>query len=398
MIPGGKEKRMMPCYAVIGAGRQGIAAAYDLAKFGKPDGLILIDKNTEILREATDHLNSLLGSSLVSYSTADASNISQLTHTLKGVTTLISAVPYTLNLGITDVALAKGINMFDMGGNTYIVQQQLQRDKEAKDSDITLVPDCGMGPGMNISLATYAMSLIDSPTEVYIWDGGLPQQPTPPWNYLLSFNIGGLTNEYHGHAYFLRQGTVVKVPCFTGYEKIDFPPVGRLEAFVTSGGLSTMPWTFQGILTTLENKTLRYPGHWASFKAFADLGLLSLTPITVGKNQIVPRDLFHALLEPKIIQPIIHDIALIRINCRGAKNENPALVNIELIDSYNHQTGFMAMQRVTGWHASILAILAAQGKLPPGAIPVESVAPGVTIVNEARKRGFIIHEEVKTYL
>ncbi len=385
---------MTGCYAVIGAGRQGIAAAYDLAKFGKPDDLILIDKNTGKLKGATDHLNSLLDSQSISSITVDVSNISQLTKALSGVTTLISAVPYTLNLCITDVALAKGINMFDMGGNTHIVRQQLQKDREAKDRGITVVPDCGMGPGMNISLATYAMSLLDTPTDVYIWDGGLPQQPSPPWNYLLSFNIGGLTNEYYGHAYFLRKGKVVEVPCFTGYEKIDFSPVGQLEAFVTSGGLSTMPWTFQGILTTLENKTLRYPGHYASFKAFADLGLLSPIPITIGKNQIIPRDLFHALLEPKIIQSVIHDIALIRIHCRGFNREKPAMATIELMDYYDHHTGFMAMQRVTGWHTSILAILATQGKLPSGAIPVESIVPGKIIVNEARKRGFMIHEEV----
>jgi len=385
---------MTKCYAVIGAGRQGIAAAYDLAKFGKPDGLILIDKNTEKLQGAKDHLNSLLDSSLISSIAVDVSNISQLTKALSGVTTLISAVPYTFNPGITDVALAQGINMFDMGGNTHIVRQQLQRDKEAKDRGITIVPDCGMGPGMNISLATYAMSLLDTPTDVLIWDGGLPQKPSPPWNYLLSFNIGGLTNEYYGHAYFLRKGKVVEVPCFTGYEKIDFSPVGQLEAFVTSGGLSTMPWTFQGILTTLENKTLRYPGHYASFKAFSDLGLLSPIPITMGENQIIPRDLFHALLEPKIIQTVIQDIALIRIHCRGFNREKPAMATIELMDYYDHHTGFMAMQRVTGWHTSILAILAAQGKLPSGAIPVESIVPGKIIVNEARKRGFMIQEEV----
>jgi lysine 6-dehydrogenase len=387
---------MSHCYAVIGAGRQGIAAAYDLAKFGKPDDLILIDKNTTIAKMASDHLNSLLGSSSVSYDTVNVSDTSELTHTLRDrdITTLISAVPYIHNLGLTDIALKSGINMFDMGGNTHIVQQQLQRDKEAKDRDITIVPDCGMGPGMNISLATYAMSLLQNPSEIYIWDGGLPQNPTPPWNYLLSFNIGGLTNEYYGHAYFLRKGKIIEVPCFTGYEKIDFPPIGQLEAFVTSGGLSTMPWTFQGTLNFLENKTLRYPGHWNQFKAFHDLGLLNLTPVTVGQKKIIPRDVFHVLLESKIVQPVIHDVALIRVNCRGLQNGDEAVVCIELIDYYDNQTEFMAMQRVTGWHTSILAILASQEKLPPGAIPVESVVSGDIIVTEARKRGFTIREKI----
>ena len=54
-------------------------------------------------------------------------------------------------------------------------------------------------------------------------------------------------------------------PCFEELEELDFPPLlGRLEAAVTSGGLSTA-WTFEGKIERLENKTLRYPGHWAQF-------------------------------------------------------------------------------------------------------------------------------------
>jgi lysine 6-dehydrogenase len=71
-------------------------------------------------------------------------------------------------------------------------------------------------------LATYAMSLVDKPREVYIWDGGLPQNPNPPWNYLLTFNIGGLTNEYYGNAYFLRDGQITKVSCFDSFEERKF--------------------------------------------------------------------------------------------------------------------------------------------------------------------------------
>ena len=149
---------------------------------------------------------------------------------------------------------------------------------------MTIVPDCGMGPGLNISLATYVMELVEKPEEVLIWDGGLPQDPQEPWNYVSTFNLGGLTNEYDGNAFFLRDGQVTPVPCFSGYEVLEFPaPLGRLEAFVTSGGLSTSPWTFEGRLKRLENKTLRYPGHVAQFKAFSDLGLLGLDPIDVGR-------------------------------------------------------------------------------------------------------------------
>ena len=380
-------------YAVIGAGRQGVAAAYDMAKFGDVEEVILIDANLVVAEAGAARINKLLDRQIVTVVQADASNTSQLLAVLDGITSFVSAVPYSFNLAITEIAIRIGANMCDLGGNTRIVQKQLELNAEAKAAGISIVPDCGMGPGMNISLATYAMSLMDKPREVYIWDGGLPQDPKPPWNYLLTFNIGGLTNEYYGNAHFLRDGKITEVPCFDGFEELDFPsPLGRLEAFVTSGGLSTAPWTFEGKLQRLENKTLRYPGHWAQFRAFAQLGLLELEPVLIGDVKVVPRDVFHALLEPKITQPEIHDVGVIRTKCIGEKDGHRAEAIVELIDYYDKETGFTAMQRLTGWHASIVAILAAHERINHGAIPVELAIPGSVIVEEARRRGFSIEE------
>lgn len=381
-------------YAVLGAGRQGISAAYDLAKFGDADQVILMDLDIAIAESGAELLNNLLKRKDVTPIAVDVKDTKQLMSALKGVTCIISTVPYHLNLKITDVAIRVGANMCDLGGNTGIVQKQLEKNEEAKEADITIVPDCGMGPGMNISLATYAMSLLDKPHEVYIWDGSLPQNPKPPWNYALTFNINGLTNEYHGNAYFLRNGQIIEVPCFEDFEELDFPPpLNRLEAFVTSGGLSTMPWTFQGKLERLENKTLRYPGHLAQFKAFAQLGLFDPEPIQVGNVEVIPRDVFHALLEPKITLPEIRDVAIIRIKCVGEKEGKNTEVTLELIDYYDEETGFTAMQRLTGWHASIVAIFASKGKIERGVIPIEKI-PGKVIVEEAMRRGFSIGKRI----
>jgi lysine 6-dehydrogenase len=231
-------------YAVIGAGRMGLAAGYDLAKFGEAEEVKFIDIDLETVQAAAKRVNELLGSQVAEGHEVDINNIEQLRSVLSGATSIISAVPYSHNLSLTDLALELGTNMVDLGGHTGIVKKQLEKNDKAKAKGITIIPDCGMGPGLNISLALYAMSLLDEPREVYIYDGGLPQKPVPPWNYVLTFNIGGLTNEYYGNAHFIRDGKVTEVPCFEGYEQLEFP-IGKLEAFVTSGGLSTMPWTFE---------------------------------------------------------------------------------------------------------------------------------------------------------
>jgi lysine 6-dehydrogenase len=370
-------------YAVLGAGRQGVSAAYDLAKFGDVREVILGDLDLTFAEKGADILNELSGKTLVKPVLVDVNDSEKLEEVLKEATSVISCVPYDFNLQILKAAINTKTNMCDLGGHT------------AREKEISIVPDCGMGPGMNVSLAVYAMSKLDKSREVLIWDGGLPQNPKPPWNYALTFNIGGLTNEYFGNAYFLRGGKVTEVPCFEGYEQLDFPPpLNKLEAFVTSGGLSTMPWTFEGKLDRLENKTLRYIGHHKQFKAFSELGMLELEPMKIGDMEIIPREVFHKLLEPKIVQPDVRDIAVIRVVCKGEHEGKKAEVTVQLIDKYNEKTKLTAMQRLTGWHASIVAILCAQNRIPKGAVSVENI-PGELIVNEARRRGFEIEEHLR---
>jgi len=378
-------------YMVIGGGRQGVASAYDLAKNGAAADVVVADINVSAARAGAERVNDLLKKKVASYMELDASDESRLAEALANVDTVVSGVHYPHNPGITRAAIATRTNMCDMGGNTDVVRSQLALGPEAQDAGVSVVPDCGMGPGMNIGLALYAMSLLDGPREVRIWDGGLPQDPKPPWNYLLTFNIGGLTNEYYGDAYFLRGGKVTKVPCFSDYEEIDFPePLGRLEAFVTSGGLSTAPWTLENKIEKLENKTLRYPGHWAQFRSFSELGLLELEPVQVRDLKVIPRDLLHALLEPRIVREDVRDICVIRASCTGVKGNRDVEATVELIDYYDEETGFTAMQRLTGWHASMVAILATHGRVRQGAVPVELAVSGPATAEEARKRGLNI--------
>jgi lysine 6-dehydrogenase len=377
-------------YAVLGAGRQGIAAVYDLARFGDAQEILIADIDFEFAQKGADRINELVGKTLASPLELDVGKEEQLVSKLEGVNSILSCVPYQFNLGITKAAIRLGANMCDLGGHTQTVLEQREFDSQAKDKKISIVPDCGMGPGMNISLAVYAMSLLDDPKEVLIWDGGLPRDPKPPWNYALTFNIGGLTNEYFGNAIFLRDGKITEVPCFEGYEELDFPsPLNKLEAFVTSGGLSTMPWTFEGKLNRLENKTLRYPGHVKQFKAFSQLGLFQEEPVEVRGQRVVPRDLFHTLLEPKIRQDDVWDVAVIRVKCMGEKEGRQAEAQVELMDHFDEESGFTAMQRLTGWHESIVAILSARRITSTGVLPIETIS-GKSIVDEAIKRGFNI--------
>jgi len=381
-------------YAVLGAGRQGTAAAYDLARHGDADRVVLADVNRTLARAAASRLRTLTGGADIQPAAVDVTRPDSVRRVLKGVDAFVSGVPFYHNLRLARIAIRAGVSMVDFGGHTGLARQQLALDARARKAGVAVVPECGLGPGANITLAVYGMSLLDEPEEVRIYDAGLPQRPRPPWDYELTFNVEGLTNEYAGNATFLRDGRQVEVPALMEPEEVDIPPLGTLEALVTSGGLSTMPWTYEGRLRTLELKTLRYPGHWARIKAFADLGLFSGKPIVVAGRRVVPRDVFHALFAPRVANPAARDVAVSRAVVRGRRAGRPATATVEMIDFYDEATGFRAMERTTGWHAAIVTEMIARGEIPPGAHSVETGVPPGRFVEEARRRGLSITARV----
>lgn len=382
-------------YAVLGAGRQGTAAAYDLAKRGDADRVVLADAHLEQAQAAAQRVNALLGSDIAEALQVDVADHDAVVRVLRGIDAFLSAVPYYYNLDITRAAIEAGASMCDLGGNTDIVRQQQALNAEAQAKGISIIPDCGQVPGMGTTLMVYAMSLLDEPREVTMWDGGLPQTPKPPFKYLLTFNVAGLTNEYAEPAVFIRGGQVTEVEPITELHTVEFPPpIGTLEAFVTGGGTSTAPWTFAGKVQTFQNFTVRYPGHFAQLRAYYDLGLWNLNPVRVGETEVVPRDVFHALFEPKVVIPGERDLVVIRVRAMGTKDGHETEAVVELLDFFDEVTGFTAMERTTGWDGAIVAGMMARGDTPRGAGSVETFVSPAAFVSELRKRGFNLSERM----
>ncbi len=382
-------------YAVIGSGRQGIASAYDFVKYGEAAKVIMADINFDAAKDAAGKVNGLTGKPICEPVELNVKDNNQVISLLTNIDSMVSAVPYKFNLELTKCAIKSKTNMTDLGGNTAIVKEQIKLNNEAKNNGISIVPDCGMDPGLNISLISYIFEIFDSIEEIKSYGAGLPQHPVPPWNYELYFNLNGLTNEYYGNAIFIENGKVKEVPCFDGFEVIDFPePLGKLEAAVTSGGLSTLPYELEGKIKTLTNKTLRYPGHWNQFKAYSQLGLFDEKPLFFNGCQISPREFYHFLIGPKIKPKSNKDVGIISILAKGIINGENKNLKIELIDYYDENTGLTAMQKLTGWHASVISILSAQNKTVKGAVPVHQAVSGKSIIEEFRKRGLIIKIEL----
>jgi len=386
-------------YLLLGAGMQGQAGAYDLARFGEAEEVLLADLDLERAERVAERVNQLIRGPLVRPLRVDVRDRRGLIAALKGCDAALSAVPYRFNLEVTEAALAARTGLCDLGGDTEIVLKQMELDPRAKEVQIAIVPDCGLAPGMANVLATYAISRVEQPVEVRIWCGGLPQRPKPPLGYKLVFNIEGLTKEYCGKTYLLRGGRVVEVEALTELEEVEFPPpVGRCEAFLTSGGSSTAPWTFAGRLKVYEYKTVRYPGHCEKIRLLRELGLLEPEPVQVGevraRARVSPRELFHVIVPPRISFPEDPDLVILRVSCRGEEGGRPVEVQLELMDFYDERTGFSAMERTTAFSAAIVVGMIARGELEPGVAPMERAVPPEPFISQLLWRGFELKEMV----
>ena len=264
--------------------------------------------------------------------------------------------------------------MCDLGGNMDVVRGQLDLDAQARERGVCIVPDCGEAPGLASNLLAYALTLLEQTDELLLLDGGLPAEPVPPWNYILTFNVDGLTTEYAGTTTWLVNGELAEIECLDPetYELIDFgQPFGTLEAFAAATG-STTPWSFRDRVRTLRAKVLRYPGHAAQFRTFRDLGLFSEEPLDVGGLRVIPRHVFHALLDPRIrAEPGTNDVVVARVVAKGRTGGRNAEVRVDLRVYPDDRLGFTAMEQATGWHAAIVCKLMAAGRISPGATPVE---------------------------
>jgi lysine 6-dehydrogenase len=388
-------------YAVIGAGRQGRAAAYDLARFGGAREVRLFDSDAAAAEAGAALVNRLCGRAVARAASLDARDAPRAAEALRGVDAALSAVPYYLNPALARAAIEAGSSFCDLGGNTAIVKETLALDSLARKRRVTIVPDCGLAPGMANTLASDLIERrLARPRSVEIRCGGLPQRPQGPLGYQLVFSIEGLTNEYTGKAVALRSGKIVEIDTLEEVEEIDFPPpVGRCEAFTTSGGTSTCPETYAGRLESYDYKTVRYPGHLAKLRVLRDLGFFDLDPVEVAtlgdRVRVAPRALAHAVMAPRLSFPGERDLVVLRVTCRGEDERGrPIEVRYDVLDFFDPETGFSAMERTTAFSAAIVVAYTAYGEAPRGAVPLEKAMPGELFLRELGKRGIVVRETI----
>lgn len=368
--------------AVIGAGLMGRAAVYDLAQNDRITEIGVFDIDLELAKQVANKY----GYGKAVAAALDASDEDAAVQALKGYDAAMSCVWYGFNTGLARAAIQARCHLVDLGGNNDAVRSQLEMNDQAEASDVIIVPDCGLAPGMVAVLTADGVARLDQVDSVRIRVGGLPQSPRPPLNYQLVFSAEGLINEYWEPCLILERGQKKTANPMTGLELLEFDGIGKLEAFYTSGGTSTLPDTYEGKIDFLDYKTIRYPGHCQLFRPMLELGLASRQPLQVGGQKVEPRALFKAVLERSLSHDDL-DMVLVRLVVEGRKDDADKTIVYEIVDRQQSREGLTAMMRMTAFPASIVAQMAASGEINArGCKPQEQVVNPTSFIAKLKKR------------
>jgi len=360
----------------------GRAAVYDLARADRVEKIGLYDFDEDLAEEIANKY----GNNITEASKIDAGDEETVTRELKKYDACISAVTYRFNPGLTRAAIATNTHFFDLGGNNDVVAEQFAMSKLAENAGVTIIPDCGLAPGMVSVLAADGIAKLDKVKSLKIRVGGLPQNPHPPLNYQMVFSSEGLINEYWEPVVILENGRPKTVEPMSDLEELEFEGIGKLEAFYTSGGTSTLPETFRGKIDFLDYKTIRYPGHCAIFRPMLEIGLGSRQEVKVDGVMIRPRRVFKKVLEKNLSfnEP---DLVLVRVTLEGDKDGQSKKIIYEIIDRQDEQTGLTSMMRMTSFPVAIIAWMACSGKITKrGVVPQELAVDPAFFIEQLKLR------------
>jgi lysine 6-dehydrogenase len=373
---------------VLGSGRMGLGAAFDLAHNSDDVQAVTV---ADLDMERALSVVAAVKSNRVKPAQIDVADDRAVLELMRGHDAAISCVTYFHNVRLARAAVEARVNFCDLGGNNSVVAEELALDEAARRAGINIIPDCGLAPGMVSVLVAHGAQAFEELEEIHIRVGGLPLNPRLPLNYQIVFSVEGLINEYVERARVIRSGKIVEIDSMTEIERLQFPaPFDEMEAFQTSGGTSTLPETFLGRVRELDYKTIRYPGHCEQFKLLIDLGLATSEEIDVDDVPVRPRRVLGEMLL-RHLPADEPDAVLIRVEFQGTAKGKRQRLRYDIIDRYDERTGLSAMMRTTAFPASIIAQMMARGEIKEkGAIPQERAVPPEKFVAELRRRNIQI--------
>jgi len=167
---------------------------------------------------------------------------------------------------------------------SYVSDEMLSLDQKAKDSDILILNEIGLDPGIDhISAMKIINSLKNKGANILSFKsfcGGLiaPESSDNPWDYKFTWNPRNVVLAGKDGAKYLKDGSVKKIEykdVFSHTEKVSFPQYGLFESYANRDSLHYIKKYDLENIQTLIRGTLRRTGFCSSWNILVQLGLTS---------------------------------------------------------------------------------------------------------------------------
>jgi saccharopine dehydrogenase-like NADP-dependent oxidoreductase len=379
---------------VLGCGLQGRAVIEDLERRSSVDRIVAADID---VRQSDSYLASIGARKTVAMP-LDARDEAQLRSLLsEDIDVAITMLPVSLERRVAEIAIERGINLV----TTNYAHELGQLDAVAAAKQVTIMPEAGFDPGIDLVIAGHAISDFDETETLISYGGGVPAsecKDANALNYKISWNFASVLRSYWRPARVLVGGKELVAapgeifqPAWTHHIRIN--DLGVFQAFVNGDAVAFAE--VLGIRSTMKNTarySVRWPGHCEFWARMSSLGFLDETSPCDGG--LSPREFLRRHLEPRLqYGPAERDMVILRVDVVGRRGGKQSARRFELIDYRDLNTGLLAMNRVVGYPASIVAQMILSKQIEKHGIgsPIRDI-PAKQFLDALTARGMSVRE------
>jgi saccharopine dehydrogenase-like NADP-dependent oxidoreductase len=384
---------------LLGTGMQGRAALHDLVHSPGVSRVVAADRDLASLEA---WVSSRGYGDRVECRAVDAADAASLDRLLQAdVDVAIDLLPVPFIGLVAAAAVRAGVHLV----NTFYTTPELRAlAPEAERRGVTLLPEMGLDPGIDLVLLGDLAREFDEITAIRSYGAGIPEPAAAntPIKYKVSWTLEGVLRSYRRAARVVRDGRIVEIGDTEQFRPhhlhvVDLPDIGPLEAFPNGDAIEyiRMLGLDPARLRDAGRYALRYPGHSAFWQTLVDLHLLD-DDVTVVEGVAVNRRKFLAAALAPYLQYADdeRDLAIVRVEIEGRSGGRPCRAMRQVIDRRDLGTGLTAMSRTVGFPASIGAQLVATGVVRKRGLlsPVTDV-PCEPFVDALAARGIAVTSE-----
>lgn len=380
-----------------GCGIQGRTALYDLASDQNVSRIICADLQFDELSK----IEAFTNMEKITTARIDAENKSALLNLYEKVDVVIDLLPKEFKTHVNETALEAKVNVV----NTSYMYHPEALDKKAKEAGITIMPECGLDPGIDLVIYGDARTRFDSLSVINSYCGGFPEIKacTNPMNYKLSWIWRGVLSSIMRDGRIIKDRQIIEIPSAKQHDEpfvheIEFPNLGSLEAI--PNGDAVFFTDRMGLTETIVNTgrySLRWPGWSAFWRPLKKLGFLSEDPVEGLEGTVSPMDFMEKHLGPQLAYRDDEKDLIAMINIFEGMQENKKMrFTSSMLIERDLETGILAMSKGVAYTACIVAKMIANGEIKEkGVLSPMTHIPVAPFMERLKKRGLVITEKME---